>query len=136
VQRGRLDDRERDDGLAIGRRRADEDVLPGATGERLDVGGDLLRGERPEVHHRVEVPLADGRRDARGVAGIADHVLRAVDRRARRLDPAIEQGQLVPLVDGKAAAGGTDDAVAADEQDLHRVRSFRWGWERGLPALT
>ncbi|GAA1679605.1 hypothetical protein GCM10009830_28330 [Glycomyces endophyticus] len=119
-RRGLGDGQVRGRGL-VGRGRGDEEVLPGAAGEELDVAADLLGGEHDPVDDGVEGAVAEDGAHGRGVAGVGGEDFGAVGDGSLAGAAAVEDGDVEALGDGLADAGGGDPAGPADEQhaDAH-----------------
>ncbi len=89
---------------------------PTRSRKKLDVGGDLLGSERPEVGDDVELGVADRGADRGGVVGIPPQCPNAVDRRPVGAEAAIELRDVEAELRGKAAHPPRDGAVASDDE--------------------
>jgi hypothetical protein len=116
AQRRRLGDRKPAGRLLIRGCRADEDVLPGASLEDVEILLDLIRGEGEEFGD--DVILRAGHRLAHccRIPDVGDELADAFWKSPAG-GAAVEDGHLVSLLDRSPHAGCADRAGAADVQD-------------------
>ena len=117
AQRRGLHDRQTRRRCLIGRRGADEDVLPGTPAEQIEIGPDVLRREREPIDDRVKLQIADRVPDRRRIPDVPlkDPHLRR--QRPSRGLPTVEDVQLDSALHRQPRAGGADHPAAAEEQD-------------------
>ncbi len=120
AQRRRLGHRHPPRRLLVRGRRADEHVLPGASLEQLEVGGDVLGREGQELGDDVEPALAEGGAHR---AGVPDIGLDELDLRRERASrgAAVEHRDLVPEGHRAAHARRADRSGTADVEDARHL---------------
>jgi hypothetical protein len=77
----------------------------------------VVRGERPEVGHHVELVVGDGRPDRGLIRQVTGQQLAAFRRRPGLGGPAVEDEHVHPHVQRPPGAGRADDSGTTEEED-------------------
>ena len=118
AQRRGLHDRQACRRRLVGRRGADEDVLPGPPAEQVEVGADVVGRERHPVDDRVELLVAERLLHRPGVADVGAHNPHLRRQRTGLGLPPVQHLQVDAALHREPRAGGADHTAAADEQHL------------------